>query len=206
MNLTKLIFSSLVFSSLISFGQQSISETSKTELLKENTELKVQNEKHKSIIILEENKISEMNNQISKLNKEIKYYKETLNLFSSKIETNYKDVNFKINSVVGNSNTGKIMVEGILVNNGLTRSIQGYKSKVFDPKGNGIDSYKILVGNGTRIDKLYKDIPTKFSVELEQVIEGTPVLKALMIDFHSNVGYKSDKINVVFKNLSIKWE
>ena len=52
MNLTKLIFSSLVFSSLIAFGQQSISETTKTELLKENTELKVQNEKHKSIISL----------------------------------------------------------------------------------------------------------------------------------------------------------
>ncbi|MCI2230023.1 hypothetical protein MC378_12665 [Polaribacter sp. MSW13] len=206
MNLTKLLFTSLVFSSLISFGQQSTSEKTKSELLKQNTELTVQienlkneNEKQKTIVDIKEN-------EILKLKEEIKYYKETLNLFNSKISTKYKDLDFKINSVIGNSNTGKIMVEGIFVNNGVLRSIQGQKAKIFDPKGNGVNSYKVLVGNEKRIDKLYKDIPTKFSVELEQIIEGTPVIKSLMIDFYSRLGYKSDDISIVFKNLTVKWE
>ena len=203
MNITKLVFTSLVFSSLISFGQQSSSET---ELIKQNTELKVQNENLKNENEKQKIIVNTKENEISKLKEEIKYYKETLNLFSSKISTKYKDLNFKINSVIGNSNTGKIMVEGIFVNNGVLRSIQGQKAKIFDPQGNGVNSYKVLVGNEKRIDKLYKDIPTKFSVELEQIIEGTPVIKSLMIDFYSRLGYKSDDISIVFKNLTIKWE
>lgn len=206
MNITNFTLILLVFSSLTSFGQQSASENTKSELLKQRAELTVQienlktkNEKQKIILDTKEN-------EISKLREEIKYYKETLNLINSKISTKYKDIEFKINSVIGNSNTGKIMVEGIFINNGVLRSIQCYKAKIFDPQGNGVNSFSVLVGNEKRIDKLYKDIPTKFSVELEQVIEGTPVLKFLMIDFYSKIGYKSDDINVVFKNLKIKWE
>jgi hypothetical protein len=203
MNLTKLIFTALVFTSLISFGQQSISES---ELVKQNTKLKVQNESLKNENEKQKIIVNTKENEISKLKEEIKYYKETLNLFNSKISTKYKDLNFKINSVIGNLNTGKIIVEGIFVNNGVLRSIQGLKAKIFDPQGNGVDSYKVLVGNEKRIDKLYKDVPTKFSVELEQIIEGTPVIKSLVIDFYSKLGYKSDNISIVFKDLTVNWE
>ncbi len=216
MNFTKLILSPLLFSSLISLGQESTLEETKSDLLKlkkENTELIVQKEKFKNetkklkaTLNVKENEITQLNNQVIKLDEEIKYYKKTLNLINSKIETKFKDVDFKINSVTGNSNTGKITVKGILINKGVLRSIQGKSSKIFDPQGNGINSFKVLVGNETRIDKLFKDVPTKFSVEIEQVIEGTPVIKILMIDFYSNIGYSSDNINIVFKNLSINWE
>lgn len=149
--------------------------------------------------------IVEKQNKISKLESEIEYYKKTLNLFNSKISTENKNVTFKINSVIGDSNTGKIIVEGILINNGIIRSIQTKRVKAFDPKGNGINKFKMSVGNETRIEKLYKDVPIKFTIELEQIIEGTPIIKALIIDFYSNVGYKRDGLSIVFKNLSVKW-
>ena len=152
---------------------------------------------------------SELNKKESVINEqlnEIEYYKQTLSLFESRISTESNDVMFKINSVEGNSNTGKVIVEGILVNNGPLRSIQGHKSNAFDPKGNGIKSYKVKLGNEKRINKLLNDVPTQFNVEFEQIIEGTPTIRALIVDFYSNIGNRRDNINVVFKNLDIDWK
>lgn len=169
------------------------------------SELESKNEKLGLDLTKKEQIISNQTETISKQEKEIQYYKESLDLLSSKISTVNKDVTFKINSVVGDSNSGIVTIEGILINNGVLRSIQGQKAIAFDPKGNGLPTYKISVGNETRIEKLLKDVPTKFSLNLEQIVVGTPMLTALIIDFYSNVGYKSDALNVVFKNLDVTW-
>lgn len=170
------------------------------------TELEADNASLKSELITKDGIITTQNVTIDQQKKEILYYKETLALINSKITTENKEVTFKINSVTGNSDTGTVMIEGILINNGVLRSIQGHKANAFDPKGNGIMSYKMTVGNETRIAKLLKDIPTKFTVELNEIVSGTPIITALLIDFYSNVGYKKDALNIVFKNLNVHWE
>lgn len=169
------------------YGQSNISE-----LETENGKLKTE--------------LSEKETKIKDLTKEIEYYKQTLELIDSKITADDKDVTFKINSVNGNSDTGKVIVEGILINNGALRQIQGKKANAIDPKGNSSMSYKVKFGDAIRIEKVLKDIPTKFNVELEQMEEGTPMIKALIIDFHSKAGYKFDDLNVIFKNLNIDWK
>jgi len=143
---------------------------------------------------------------ITKQEIEIQYLKETLNLVNSKISSKNKGVLFKINSVIGNSDTGKIIIEGLLVNNGVIRSIQVSNANAFDPQGNGMMSYKMSVGSQMRIGKLLKDIPTKFTIEFSEVALETPVITALIIKFHSNVGYKNDALSVIFKNLNVSWE
>ncbi|QTE22015.1 hypothetical protein [Polaribacter cellanae] len=206
MNLIKLLFASLVFSSLSSFAQQSISEKTKSELLKQNTELNVQienlkneNEKHKRIVNIKEN-------EISKLKKKIKYYKETLSLLSSKIEATDKNVNFKITSVNGNTNTGEIVIEGIAINKGILRTLQGKSSIIYDPKGNTTRGYKMSFGEVTRIEKFHKDIPTKFKLLVKEIVPKTPMLKSVNIEFYSTIGYKNDHLYIVFNNLRIKWK
>ncbi|QXP53658.1 hypothetical protein [Cellulophaga sp. HaHa_2_1] len=184
----------LILSTTIVLGQ-----TNCTELESDNASLK-------SELITKDGIITTQNVTIDQQKKEVLYYKETLALINSKITTENKEVSFKINSVTGNSDTGTVMIEGILINNGVLRSIQGHKANAFDPKGNGIMSYKMTVGNETRIAKLLKDIPTKFAIELNEIVSGTPIITALLIDFYSNVGYKKDGLNIVFKNLNVHWE
>jgi len=165
----------------------------------EAAQLKEQNEKLKTELIKKETLIED-------LNKQIVYFKETLELIESKISTENKEVTFKINTVQGDSATGKVLVKGILINNGVTRRIQGWKANAFDPKGNGIMSYQVKLGRDKSIDKVLKDVPINFNVELEKLVEGTPIITALIIDFYSKIGIQSDNLNVVFKNLSIDWK
>lgn len=163
------------------------------------SQLEAQNENLKLELTKRESKIND-------LTKEIEYYKQTLELIDSKISAENKDVTFKVNSVKGNSDSGKVIVEGILINNGDLRRIQGRQANAFDPKGNSIKSYKVKFGNASSVEKVLKDVPTKFNVELEQIVEGTPMIKALIIDFYSRLGIKSDDLNVVFENLNIDWK
>ena len=152
--------------------------------------------------------ITELKNDISSLEKDIEYFKETLNLLNSEISTEIKDVEFKINTVKGNSNTGQVIVEGVLVNNGTTRSLQKHKAMSFDPQGNKIITYNMTIGGDThKLEKLYKDVPTKFTVTFDQIVEGTPMIKLIMMDFYSKKvnTYKSDDLEVVLKNLAIEW-
>lgn len=172
---------------LKTYGQSTVSQ-----LETENENLKLELTKRESTI--------------NDLTKEIEYYKQTLELIDSKISAENKDVTFKINSVKGNSDTGKVIVEGILINNGALRRIQGRQANAFDPKGNSTMSYKVKFGNASSVEKVLKDIPTKFNIELEQIVDGTPMIKALIIDFYSRLGIKSDDLNVVFKNLNIDWK
>jgi len=177
----------MMFLALSTYGQSDASQ------------LEEQNEKLKTELLNKEN-------VIQNLKKEIVYYKETLQLMESKISSEDKEVTFKINNVQGDSTTGKVFVEGILINKGATRRIQGWKASAFDPKGNGIMSYQVKLGKYNSIEKLLKDVPTNFNLELEQIVEGTPIITALIIDFYSRIGTKSDNLNVVFKNLRIDWK
>ncbi|WP_324023508.1 hypothetical protein QSV08_11665 [Maribacter sp. BPC-D8] len=162
-------------------------------------ELESENQKLKAEIVIKKE-------TISKLEGEVNYLKETLDLIDSKISKDEKDVSFKINLVEGDLDTGKIIIEGILINNGVVRSIQGQKANAFDPKGNGINSYKVKFGDVAKISKLLKDVPVKFNIELDPISDAPPILKALTVYFYSNVGYKKDPINVVFKNLNVIWK
>jgi len=150
--------------------------------------------------------ILDLQNNIIKLEKEIEYYKETLNLLNSKIVAQDQNVDFKIVSVIGDSNTGKVVIEGILINNGVLRSIQGHEANAFDPQGNEIRTFEVAVGANKRIAELHKDITVKFSVEFKNVVSETPILSALTLKFYSNVEHKSNNLSVTFRNISIEWK
>ena len=182
-----LVHSIILLSTTFSFAQEDC-KTLQAELTKKDQTLAVQK--------------NTINDQLNK----IQYYKEALNLLNSKITAESNEVSFKINSVIGNSSTGIIKVEGILINNGPVRSIQVQKANSFDPKGNSAMSYTMKLGNDIRIAKLLKDIPSKFTVEIKELAEGTPLITALIIDFHSSIDYKKNDLNVVFKNLDVSWE
>ncbi|WP_340158333.1 hypothetical protein [uncultured Maribacter sp.] len=171
-----------------------------------STDCKSEIDNLKEELISKDNIIVSQNEKIDKLEKDVAYFKETLKLISSKISTNDNDVSFKINSVVGNSNSGVVKITGILINKGAVRPVQGQKAYATDPQGNGIMSYKLKIGGLTRVDKVLKDVPTKFTIEFEQIVEGTPMLASLIIDYYTRDGYKKDNLGATFKNLNIIWE
>ena len=147
-----------------------------------------------------------LQNNIVKLEKEIEYYKKTLDLLNSKITAQDQNVDFKINSVIGDSNTGKIVIEGILTNNGVLRSIQGHEANAFDPQGTEIKTFEVSAGAEKRIAELHKDIPTKFSVTFKNADSDAPMLKALTLKFYSSIGPRNNNISVMFRNVSIEWK
>ncbi|MFV0591641.1 MAG: hypothetical protein ACK5M7_09670 [Draconibacterium sp.] len=183
MNKTVILIILAVFCLKTSFGQEDC------------TELKNQLSQKEQIITKQLSDIKEKNatidNQkieILRLKKDIQYYKETLDLLDSKISTENKNVSFKINAITGNTNTGEVLIEGILINNGPLRSIQKQKSENFDPKGNKETTYNMTIGgDDTRIEKLYKDVPIKFAVSFKQLIEETPLIKILTMTFYSSI-------------------
>lgn len=153
-----------------------------------------------------ESTIATQISKISKLEKDIEYYITTLNLMSSSIIVNEKDVNFKINSVIGNSTTGKVVIEGILVNNGVARSLQNQQATCIDPQGNIEKSFQMSLGGENRIKDLNVGVPVKFTVEFTTIMADATDIKQLVVTYHSNVNHKSDPITVTFKNLSIDWK
>jgi hypothetical protein len=149
--------------------------------------------------------ILELQNNIAKLEKEIEYYKTTLDLLNSKIIAEDQNVEFKINLVTGDSNTGKIVIEGIFINNGVLRSIQGWQANAFDLQGNEMRTFAVAVGSGGKIPELHRDIPTKFRIEFTNSIPDTPMLTALTIKFYSSVGIRSNDISIMFRNIPVEW-
>lgn len=160
----------------------------------------------KNTLSQKESIITNQNNTISKLTKDIEYYKVTLNLMSSSTSTIEKDVNFKINSVIGNIVTGKVIIEGILINSGAVRSLQVQSSNSIDPQGNISKSYKMTLGGETRLPILNSDVPVKFSVEFSDIVPNTTDIKQLVMNYFSMINYKKDDITVTFKNLTIDWK
>ncbi len=143
---------------------------------------------------------------ISKLEKEVEYYKKTLNLMSSAISVVERDVNFKVNSVIGNSTTGKVVIEGILVNNGVVRSLQSQQAVSTDPQGNIAKSFIMSLGGEVRIKDLNAEIPVKFSIEFSTIMRNVTDIKQLVLIYHSTINYQDDQITVTFNNLAIDWK
>ena len=150
--------------------------------------------------------ILDLQNQVAKLEKEIEYYKKALNLQNSNVTAEDQGVEFKINSVNGNLNTGIIVIEGILINKGVIRSIQGREANAFDPQGNEIRTIAVSVGAGGRISELNREIDVKFRVEFKNSISEVHIFRNMTIKFYSSVDYKSSDISVTFRNVSIEWK
>jgi hypothetical protein len=152
--------------------------------------------------------ILQLQNRVSELEKEVEYYKQTLNLLNSKTTATDKNVDFKV-TVIGERNTGKITVEGILVNNGVTRSVQRDFAQLFDPQGNERNTRDIVLGNGNiRLDELHREVPVRFSVEMGHITPETPILSALTIRLLSNytsTPLRSDNLSVMFRNIPVEW-
>ena len=148
--------------------------------------------------------ITRLQNNIVKLEKEVEYYKKTLDLLNSKIVSQDQNVEFKINSVIGDSNTGKVDIEGILINNGVLRSIQGQLANCIDPQGNETITYQLTVGAGRRLEQLNREIPVKFVVTFKSIPK-TPLISALTLKYYSSVDFRNNDISVMFRNISIDW-
>ena len=106
--------------------------------------------------------------------------------------------------VTGDSNTGKVVIEGIVINEGVLRSIQGQVANCFDPQGNETITYQLTVGADKRLDQLNREIPVKFSVTFNSIPKA-PLLSALSLKYYSRVDIRSNDLTVMFRNISIDW-
>ncbi len=169
------------------------------QLEKENVALK-------NIIEQNKNEISSLRNQNQVLEKENIYLKEALNLRTSNKETNIQDFVFKINKVEGSSADGKIIIEGLVENIGEVSSMRVASVEIIDPKGNQYKTYTIDVGNtgGAIVDKFQRQIPLKFKIEVDKIVDEMPILAAIVIrtrdrnSFYEKTG--------VLKNVKVDWK
>lgn len=154
----------------------------------------------------EKNKIvATQKKNISKLESDIQYYKKTLELLNSKITTEGNNIVFKINSVVGKSDLGKVLIKGLIENKGAVGKFQTKVTELIDPQGNRYKSYKITYGGERHLANFQKNIPVKFKIEFDGIIDEVPVLKVLNWEVYgSRISGRS--YNVMFKNLPITWE
>ena len=144
----KLLLSVIFTLSLLS---NSIAQTSSSELQTINEQLNAELTKKSEII-------TNQKEQISKLESELDYYKETLDLMNSKIIVKQDDFVLKINSVIGQSSTGTIRIEGVVENKGPQRTFRSYRSKtlLYDPKGNIYKAYKVKFGDLDHLQEFQK--------------------------------------------------
>ena len=168
--------------------------------------LKIENQKLNTAISKTEKIVVSQTETITKLDKDIHYYKETLKLLNSKISTKTKEVTFKITAAKGDSNTAEVLVEGLMINNGGLRFMQTARAEAFDIKGNSLKPGALLIGPTRRVDKLFNDVPTKFTVVLKNVSEETPMIKSLMVEFYSKRNGPQEKVMPSFKNIPVIWE
>lgn len=164
-----------------------------------------------AIIVKQKQELANKLDLIEKLEKDIVYYKETLHLLSSEPILAYNGITFRITAIKGDTTNGKVLVEGLLTNSGAENFLQSHSAKAFDPQGNGyqVQASYIEIANAVRIDKLYNDVPMKFTVSiagLQKIPVGTPMIKALEIEFLTENGTKLETISLLFRNLTIDWK
>ncbi|QCX39550.1 hypothetical protein FF125_14285 [Aureibaculum algae] len=159
----------------------------------------------KMVLSNKEAVIATQKEAIAKQQKEIAYYQETLNLINSKISSETNDVTFKITSATGDTNSAEVLIEGLMINNGVLRMMQIGSTEAFDPQGNSLKYSKLNIGLGKRVDKLFSDVPVKFSASLKGVIEGTPFIKSLVVKFYTKSSGPQKTISVAFKNIPVVW-
>lgn len=159
-----------------------------------------ENEKLNATLAKKEVIISEQTDNIKKLDSELLYLKETLDLLNTEFTKESDNIIYKINSVKGNSSQGTITIEGLVENKGAISRLQAKTTDIFDPKGNQYSTHRRLFGKASSIPKFQKDIPTKFTITFDKIVEEAPILKAFIMEFYNK------KNIIIFKNLPITWE
>ena len=168
------------------------------------SDLELKNKELSSELTKKNDEIAIKNNDIQKLKTETQYYKETLELLNTKNLKESDNIIYRINSITGKFDDGIIIVEGLLENKGAPDKFQPKNIEIYDPKGNKYRASKFKIGNSKLlfVDKMERNLPTKFRFEFNGVLEQTPVLKALIFNFYRH----TKKSTVIFKNLNINWE
>ncbi len=166
---------------------------------KDCSELKKELTKKEKIVVAQQT-------NIAKLEKDVKYYKETLNLRSGKVQIIQDNFKLIINSVIGKSNSGTIIIEGIVENNGIMRAFRPsrYTTFIYDPKGNNYRASKIKFGTLDHIQEFQKSLPLKFTIIFDKIGEEMPVISNLTAIFTNATGGKYT--DMIFKNLPVVWE
>lgn len=183
------LFSILTILSITTtFGQ-----TDCDKLKSENQELNSELTKKKEIVLIQ-------SESISKLESEVKYLKETLNLLNTKTIKESENIIYRINSVKGNSDEGIIIIEGLVENKGAVGKFQTAGVELIDPKGNQYKTFKTIFGETSYIPKFQRNLPTKFTIKFDKIVDETPVIKAFIFNFYGK------KSNVIFKNLPVTWK
>jgi hypothetical protein len=187
----------LIILSILSFGQINAQQTP--------DELKIEISKLESKVQKMSIEIDNKKNIIEKLNKENTYYKESLYLINSEPKVEKNNFEFKITSAKGDIKTGKVYITALVENKGLAVKFQPNKSDFTDPKGNNYSSFNHKVGKFSYIEKLQKNVPTKFIFEFDKVIEQIPMIKSLTM-FIYNPNKLGRKFDFYFSNIPVIWE
>lgn len=143
---------------------------------------------------------------ITKLENEVNYYKETLNLMNGKVRLEQDNFILIINSVIGKSNSGTVIIEGIAENKGIMRAFRpsGFRTFIYDPKGNNYKASIIKFGTLSHIQEFQKNTPVKFTLIFDKIGEEMPVISNLTAIFTNATGGRYT--DMIFKNLPVIWE
>ncbi|NJB35291.1 hypothetical protein [Croceivirga sp. JEA036] len=169
------------------------------------SELKSKNEKLISELTEKNGILSVQKERIEKLESEINYYKETLNLLNSKITGEGNNVIFKINSVKGKTDLGKIIIEGLIENKGAVGKFQSKSIELTDPQGNIYKSSKVSFGGESYLPQFQKNLPVKVQIEFDKIIDESPIMKAMVWSIYGGQRFGAS-YTVIFKNLAVEWE
>ncbi len=180
--------------SFVSYGQTNCSE------------LKEKNKTLVSKLSKKDETIKIQNRNILKLKTEIKYYKETIGLLNTRIQKEKENIIFRINGVKGKSDEGLIIIEGLIENKGAVDKFQVATIELVDPKGNQYKTYKYKFGEDSYIPKFQRNLPIKFNIKFDKIIDETPIIKALILNIYGGSKYPGRTYKVMFKNLPVSWE
>ncbi|MCH7397716.1 hypothetical protein MM236_06935 [Belliella sp. DSM 107340] len=150
--------------------------------------------------------IENLNLEIRELEKQVKYIREVLDLYNVSNTFIEEEFEFKITSVIGNRNSGKILIKGLVTNKGQAHKLQLKAAELIDLKGNVYKSSNFSFSEyGMMIPNLPKDIPVNFSIHFSGVDEdGLSTIKLFSPVIFSRQYSRS--IPILFKNLDIQWD
>ncbi len=141
--------------------------------------------------------------ELSKLKTQNNYFKETLDLLNTTNSKEGDKVLYRINSVEGNLSVGTISITGTIENLSIVKRWQSKKIKIIDLKGNAYNG-KLRFNDGTwSIAQFQKNIPIKFTVTFNKILEETQIIRALMFDMY---GANGKGHIVTLKNLEVQWQ
>ena len=186
---------------LVSYGYSQTNDCSeqKSEIEKLNTS----NGKLNSELTKKDGVIESQVQELSKLKTQNNYFKETLDLLNTPNSKEGDKVMYRINTVEGDLSVGIITITGTIENLSIVKRWQSKKIKIIDLKGNAYNG-RLRFNDGTwSIAQLQKNIPIKFTVTFNKILEEAQVLRALMFDMY---GANGKGHIVTIKNLDVQWQ